>query len=90
MGFYIFCDESVKKGDKYSNFYGGVLIRKNDYERVKNLLNLKIKDLNLEDSELKWQNINDFRMESYKTMLDVFFELVKEDIIKVRIMFTVV
>ena len=88
MGFYIFCDESLKAGKKYSNFYGGVIIRKSDFEWVKNALLSKMQALNLEDSELKWQNINVLRLEPYKIMMDVFFELVKQDIVKVRIMFT--
>ena len=33
-GFYIFCDESLKKGKYYSNFYGGLLIDKKDFERL--------------------------------------------------------
>jgi hypothetical protein len=32
-GFYIFCDESLKKGKYYSNFYGGVLIDKSEFEK---------------------------------------------------------
>lgn len=88
MGFYIFCDESLQKGRYYSNFYGGLLIKKSDFEWVKNALLSKMQDLNLEDSELKWQNINTLRIVPYIVMMDVFFELVKQDIIKIRIMFT--
>lgn len=88
MGFYIFCDESLKKGKKYSNFYGGLLIQKSDFEWVKNALHKKISELGLEDTELKWQNINIHRLESYKSIIDVLFELIKQDVIKIRIMFT--
>ncbi len=88
MGFYIFCDESLKKGKKYSNFYGGLLIRKEDFEWVKEALDDRLIELNLEDTELKWQNINVYRLVAYQKIIDYIFELVKQDVIKIRIMFT--
>ncbi|MDY3511503.1 hypothetical protein PG585_10695, partial [Riemerella anatipestifer] len=57
-GFYIFCDESIKKGKYYSNFYGGLLIDKNDFEKANNLLLSSLRDLNIENSELKWSSVN--------------------------------
>jgi len=87
-GFYIFCDESLKKGKYYSNFYGGILIDKIDFEKVKNVLISKVQDLEIENSELKWGNVNTFKLEQYKSIIDVFFEFVKAGVIKVRIMFT--
>ncbi|MCU0469117.1 MAG: DUF3800 domain-containing protein [Arcicella sp.] len=88
MSFYIFCDESLIKGKKYSNFYGGLLIQKSDFEWVKEALYQKIKELNLEDTELKWQNINVHRLTAYQKIIDYIFELIKQDLIKIRIMFT--
>ncbi|KYG78400.1 DUF3800 domain-containing protein [Roseivirga spongicola] len=87
-GFLIFCDESVKKDRHYSNFYGGALIFKEDYEYVKNRLNQTLSELEFEDSELKWSNINTHRVESYKKIISAFFSLIREGKIKVRIMFT--
>lgn len=87
-GFYIFCDESLKRGKYYSNFYGGILIDKIDFEKVKNVLLSKVQDLEFENSELKWSNVNTFKLEQYKSVTDVFFEFVKTNVIKVRIMFT--
>lgn len=87
-GFYIFCDESIKKGKYYSNFYGGLLIDKNDFEKVNNLLLSSLRDLNIENSELKWSSVNTYGLQSYIQMMNVFFELIKNDTIKVRIMFT--
>lgn len=87
-GYYIFCDESVKKDRYYSNFYGGAIINKSDYLATNNLLNSKKQYLGMEDSELKWTNINTFRINAYCEMMDVFFELIKQDVLKVRIMFT--
>ncbi|MGN6437228.1 MAG: DUF3800 domain-containing protein [Agriterribacter sp.] len=87
-GFYIFCDESLKKGKFYSNFYGGILIDKREFEKVQNALLSKVQDLEMEDSELKWSNVNTFKLEQYKAVMDTVFEFVKADVIKVRIMFT--
>ena len=87
-GFYIFCDESLKKGKYYSNFYGGVLIDKFEFEKVKNAITSKVQDLQIENSELKWGNVNTFKLQQYKEVIDVFFEFVKANVIKVRIMFT--
>lgn len=86
--FYIFCDESIKKGKYYSNFYGGLLIDAKDYDKVNNLLLSKLQDLNIENSELKWSIVNTFGVENYIEMMDVFFEFIKQNIIKFRIMFT--
>ena len=77
-GFLIFCDESVKKDRHYSNFYGGALIFKEDYEYVKNRLNQTLSELEFEDSELKWSNINTHRVESYKKIISAFFSLIRE------------
>lgn len=44
--------------------------------------------MNLEDTELKWQNINVHRLVAYQKIIDYIFELVKQDVIKIRIMFT--
>lgn len=87
-GFYIFCDESVKKGKYYSNFYGGVLLDKNEFERINNALISKRQDLRLETSELKWSYVNTFNLELYKEMINVFFDFIKGNFLKVRIMFT--
>lgn len=87
-GFYIFCDESVKKDRLFSNFYGGALIEKSLHEGVNNLLVSKKQDLGLEDAELKWSQINAYRIISYCEMMDTFFELIKQNVVKLRIMFT--
>ena len=87
-GFYIFCDESLKKGKYYSNFYGGLLINKEDFQKVNNALLSKLQDLNVENSELKWSIVNTFSLNHYIQMMDVFFEFIKANVIKVRIMFT--
>jgi hypothetical protein len=87
-GFYIFCDESLKKGKFYSNFYGGLIIDKIEFEKVKNALISRVQDLEIENSELKWGNVNTFKLEQYKSIIDTFFEFIKANVIKIRIMFT--
>ncbi len=83
----IWCDESIKKGKFYSNFYGGVLISSNDRENVITKLEEGVKSANITD-EIKWQKVNRFHLDAYIKILDLFFELVKQNKIKVRIMFT--
>ncbi len=87
-GFYIFCDESLKKGKYYSNFYGAVLIDKSEFEKVKNVIVSKVQDLQIENAELKWGHVNTYKLEQYKEVIDVFFEFIKANVIKLRIMFT--
>ena len=87
-GFYIFCDESLKKGKLYSNFYGGLLINIKDYASVNNALLSTISELNIQKEELKWSNVNTFKLETYLKIIDVFFGLIKSKSIKFRVMFT--
>jgi len=87
-GFYIFCDESVKQDRHYSNFYGGCIISKHDHDRVSTALLEYKAQLGMEDSELKWSQINNFRVDSYCQMMDAFFDFIAASTIKVRIMFT--
>lgn len=47
MGYITYCDESVKRGDYFSNFYGGALVRSTDFYEVKNVLELKNEELYL-------------------------------------------
>ena len=35
MEYLIFCDESLLKGQFFSHFYGGALVRSKDYEDVR-------------------------------------------------------
>ncbi|TQI69333.1 hypothetical protein JM79_0208 [Gramella sp. Hel_I_59] len=85
--YYIYCDESVKKGAFYSNFYGGALLQSTDYELIKDVLEDK-RDHELQTSELKWQKINHFNYKSYIQAMDTFMDFVQAGKIKVRIMFT--
>jgi len=82
----IWCDESVKKGKFYSNFYGGVLIESTYQKEVLQKLQDAIVKTSLTD-EVKWQKVNVFHLEPYMELINVFFELLSKGKIKVRIMF---
>jgi len=41
MEYIIYCDESVSSGKYFSDFYGGALVRSNDYMKIISLLNDK-------------------------------------------------
>lgn len=83
----IFCDESVKKGDYYSNFYGGVLVGTSQYDRITAKLNTRKAELNLY-REVKWQKVSKRYLEHYKKLMETFFEEIVAGNLKVRIMFT--
>jgi len=78
----IYCDESDKKGQFYTNFYGGALIRASDREALEGLLNSKKQELNL-GKELKWQRVSS----NYLEFISYYFDFVQTGRIKVRIMF---
>ena len=83
----IYCDESVKRGRHYSNFYAGALVRSCDIESVKSSLDNKKRALNL-FGEVKWSKITENYESKYIELLDTFFSLVAADKVKVRVMFT--
>lgn len=83
----IWCDESIKKGKYYSNFYGGALVKSEHHSEVLNTLKAVVKQQNILD-EIKWQKVNEFRLQNYIVLIDTFFDLIKANKIKIRIMFT--
>lgn len=87
MEYIIYCDESDAAGKFYANFYGGLLIRSQHIDEVKDTFLQKKSDLNL-NKELKWQRITSNYLEKYIEFCDLIFDYVAADIIKLRIMFT--
>lgn len=87
MEYCIWCDESIKKGKYYSNFYGGVLVQAKDLKYANSCLENVCKDLFLKD-ELKWNKVSTAYLEKYKKLMDEFFRLLKSGKVKIRIMFT--
>lgn len=84
--YYIWCDESDKEGPFYSNFYGGILIRSMDLPIVLNRMESKMAELGITE-EVKWQKVNKFVFDKYKSLVDFIFDLLEEDLIKIRIFF---
>ena len=87
MEYVIYTDESDKKGDFFSDFYGGVLVRSSDLDSVIRRLEETKEVLNLH-KEVKWNKVSAAYLEKYVTLMDVFFDFIEHDIAKVRIMFT--
>ena len=86
MDYLIFCDESLLKGQFFSHFYGGALVRSKDYEDVRKALEEKKQELNL-FGEIKWTKVTANYLSKYREMMDLYFKFIREGKIKVRIMF---
>lgn len=82
----IFCDESDKKGDFYSNFYGGVLVGISTYQDIKFRLDEKKESLNF-GKEIKWQRVTDQYLEKYMELMSCYFDELRSGNLKIRIMF---
>lgn len=85
--YYIWTDESDSTGKYYANFYGGILIQSKHYEEVLQRLMVVVKEVGLENEEIKWQKVNDYTEERYKKIIDMLFELLREGKAKIRIFF---
>lgn len=87
QNYVIYCDESAEKGKFYSHFYGGALIEEKRRVAINEILNEEKRRNNL-FGELKWTKITENYEEKYINFLNRFFDLIDEDLIKIRIMFT--
>jgi hypothetical protein len=83
----IYCDESAKDGKHFSNFYGGILVRSDHVDAVRQSIAAKKIELNLH-GEVKWNKITEPYKGKYISPLEHVFDLVAADKLKVRIMFT--
>lgn len=83
----IYADESDRHGIYFSNFYGGVLVRSEHLDAVRQQLEALKTDQHLH-GEIKWSKVTAQYLSKYQTVIDGFFDLVATDQIKVRIMFT--
>lgn len=86
MEYLIYCDESVSVGEFYSNFYGGVLVKNKDFDKVNKALEDKKAGLNL-FGEIKWTKVTAPYLDKYKQMMDLFFQFVGQHKLKMRVMF---
>lgn len=85
--YFIWCDESNTRGKVCSNFYGGVLVKSIHVREVLTTLQQVCSKLHFFD-EIKWHKVSQRYADKYKQAMDAFFQLVAEDKVKVRIMFT--
>lgn len=84
--YYIWFDESDKDGEFYSNFYGGILIKSKDIENVLYMMRIFVSENEINE-EIKWQKVNTFNYEKYLKIVDFIFDLLKNNLIKIRIFF---
>lgn len=82
----IFSDESVQHGQYYSNFYGGLIVGAREYQAVSERLNQTKAGLNLY-GELKWAKVTAQYLSKYQEVITRFFEEVRNQKIRVRILF---
>jgi len=85
--FIIYCDESIKKGRYFSNFYGGALIRSQDIDFVRTKLSHTKSELGF-SGEVKFTKITENYVNKYIDLMNEFFKLIAQDMIKMRVMFT--
>ena len=86
MYYYIWCDESDKHGEYYSNFYGGVLVKSEDYDFVLRESAAFVERLGINE-EIKWQKVNEHWFDKYSKIVDFVFKLLSDGKIKIRIFF---
>jgi len=86
MEYIIYTDESVARGQYFSSFYGGALVRSPHWKETVEKLQSARGRLELR-REVKWQKVTAHYVDRYIDLMDTFFDLVAQDILKVRIMF---
>lgn len=83
----IFCDESDSKGEFFSNFYGGVLVKGSQFQAMTNRLNAVKAEQGLQ-GEVKWQKVTAPYLARYGALMTAFFDELRAGHAKVRVMFT--
>lgn len=83
---HIWLDESDKKGQFYSNFYGGILIKSDDLPGVLSESKALLERLGIWE-EIKWQKVNKHTFDAYMLIVDYIFRLLDEGRAKIRIFF---
>ena len=83
----IYCDESIKRGPFYSNFYGGICVDSEHVNQIIDVLETQKLALNLH-KEVKWTKVTVPYLDKYVQLIDVLFDLLESDVLKIRIMFS--
>lgn len=83
----IYCDESTPKGEFYSRFYGGAVIKEQNRVYIEDRIMHKKEDTKL-NGELKWTKVNAYNLDDYIQVVDEFFDLLHANLVKMRVMFS--
>ena len=83
----IYCDESDQEGRYFSNFYGGCLVESAHLHGVVAALDECKREHNLL-GEIKWSKVTANYLEKYKALTNLYFDLIVQNKVKIRIMFT--
>lgn len=79
----IYADESFKKENFYSNFYGGALLEYKNLEKFSEHITNKKQELNL-FSEIKWSKVTYQYLDKYIQLMDEFFKYITQNLTKKR------
>lgn len=83
----VYCDESTPKGEFYSRFYGGAVIKEQNRVYIEDRIMHKKEDTKL-NGELKWTKVNAYNLDNYIQVVDEFFDLLHANLVKMRVMFS--
>lgn len=86
MEYIIYSDESISKGEFFSDFFGGALVTDLNFQEVNSALEAKKLELNMM-GEIKWTKVSANYLGKYMQMMDLFFSFIKQGKVKLRIMF---
>ncbi|MEY2491681.1 MAG: hypothetical protein QOH24_632 [Verrucomicrobiota bacterium] len=84
--YWIFCDESVQEGSKFSNCFGGVIVPAARYPGVENRLRIAKAEIGFL-KELKWQRVTEQWRQGYERMITSFFDVIRTGDVRMRVMF---
>jgi hypothetical protein len=84
--YWIFCDESVQEGPKFSRFFGGVIVPAVRHADVENQLRIEKAEAGFL-KELKWQRVTEQWLEGYERMATAFFDVLRKGDVRMRVMF---
>jgi hypothetical protein len=84
--YWILCDESVQDGALFSNFFGGIILPQPNHANLENQLRVAKAEIGFL-KELKWQRVTEHWLEGYQRMMTAFFDILREDQARMRVMF---
>jgi hypothetical protein len=84
--YWIFADESVQEGNLFSKFFGGCIVPAHRHAEIESRLSAKKDELGF-GKELKWQRVTDQRLSDYRLMITSFFDELRADRVRMRIVF---